>query len=1071
MSESGRGSSGSPGRQMNLRKAFLIVSLALTGMLTLIGSVTFGALAAFNEATAAAQHRQNSMALMVGVQQEVSLLGRLVISYVITSNPRFLIYYYDILAIREGAKPRPDNLSASYWEQIIAGTQPYTAPTTGEVLPLEERTRQLGFDPGEQAVVRKIYQITEQMKQTEQVAFAATQGLYDPVAGEFVSETAPQRKFAGDLLHQAAYLKLRADLALAVEELSSLVDRRTANNLGRASRRLEEWIFSALALLLGTGVVLLVSYRYLQRHLLAPLTSLHRTATALAGKSFGERAGDVRGVEEVQALATTLDGMADAIEAELKQREVAQQALVEATTKAEVATEAKSIFLANMSHEIRTPMNAILGMAYLALKSGLPPRQHDYVTKIHSAARALLGILNDILDFSKIEAGKVVLEATPFELEPVVQHALFMVQQRAEAKRVELMLDFRPCRHALVGDPLRLGQVLINLLTNAVKFTESGHVRLGIREVTSDVALATLAFRIEDTGIGMTPEQVARLFQEFTQGDGSTTRKYGGTGLGLSISKHLVEAMGGEIGVESEVGRGSAFHFTVRLPVAAGAGVVEEGVGMACSRALVVDDYPPACSCMAEMLRITGCPHVDQATDGESALVKLLAAAERKTPYDLLLLDWDMPGLSGAALIAAAQARGVALPAKTIVMSAADTALLRAEIDCPGISELLPKPLMPGMLRRICATREASGALLAPDSSARYSHVLNGMRILLVEDNEINQQVAREILCGWGATVDVAADGRAALSQLFSGLPDGYAVVLLDLEMPVLDGRETVRRLRADDRFRSLPVIAMTAHTLGHELQQVLALGFNGYIAKPFEPEELLTLLHPYLPANAPVALPTQPATLPAAVVPGGGAALAAALAAIEEIDSVLLLRRFSGRTAFLVKALRRFAEEAGRFPDRLRDAMALGDHETAHRHAHSFKGLAGTFAMTSLQNAVQALEKAISGGHDELSADIAALEHRLQPLLDQLASLPENQHAGASGFDTAELSRVLGLLRQQLSDGDGEAEELWRANKARLGSLYTPLQLAAIERAISHWNVDEALAALAVTTQHEEDH
>ncbi|MBI2276762.1 MAG: response regulator [Dechloromonas sp.] len=1068
MSESARGPSGSPGRQMNLRKAFLIVSLALTGMLTLIGGVTFGALAAFNEAAAAAQHRQDSMALMVGVHQEVGLLGRLVSSYVITSNPRFLIYYYDILAIREGAKPRPDNLSVSYWEQVIAGTRSYTAPTSGEVLPLEERTRQLGFDPGEQAVVRRIYQITERMKQTEQVAFAATQGLYDPLAGEFVSEAAPQRKFAGALLHQADYLKLRADLALAVEELSSLVDQRTANNLGRASRRLQDWIFSALALLLGAGVVLLFSYRYLQKHLLDPLTSLHRTATALAGKSFGERAGDVRGVEEVQALATTLDGMADAVEGELKQREVAQQALVEATAKAEVATEAKSIFLANMSHEIRTPMNAILGMAYLALKSGLPPRQHEYVAKIHSAARALLGILNDILDFSKIEAGKVALEATPFELEPVVQNALFMVQQRAEAKRVELILDFRPCQQALVGDPLRLGQVLINLLTNAVKFTESGHVRLGIREIACDAAMATLNFRIEDTGIGMTPEQVARLFQEFTQGDGSTTRKYGGTGLGLSISKHLVEAMGGEIGVESAPGRGSVFHFTVRLPVAAGTGMVEAELGLACRRALVVDDYPLACASMAEMLRMAGCPDVDQATDGESAVTKLLAAAERNTPYDLLLLDWDMPGLSGAALIAAAEARGVALPATTLVMSAADTALLQAEINCPGISELLPKPLMPGVLRRICTARDGGGVTLAQDSDARDSRVLSGMRILLVEDNEINQQVAREILCGWGATVDVAAEGRAALRQLFSGRPDSYAVVLMDLEMPVLDGRATVRRLRADSRFSSLPIIAMTAHTLGHELQQVLALGFNGYITKPFEPEELLALLRPYLPGAVPVA---SPAPLPAAVGPAGEAAVATALAAIEEIDTGLLLRRFSGRTAFLVKALGRFAEEARCFPGKLRDALALGDRETAHRHAHSFKGLAGTFAMSSLQNAALALENAIAEGRGELAAEIAALERRLQPLLEQLASLPESPPAGASAVDSAELSQVLGLLRQQLSDGDGEAEELWRANKARLGSLYTPLQLAAIERAISHWNVDEALAALAITTPCEEVH
>lgn len=1059
---------------MNLRKAFLIVSLALTSMLTLIGGVTFAALSSFNEASAATRHRQNSMALMSEVHHEVGLLGRLVSSYVSTANPRFLIYYYDILAIREGSKPRPSDLSASYWEQVIAGTRTYVAPTTGEVLPLVDRTGQLGFNESEQAVVRRIYQITEQMKQIEQIAFAATQGLYDPVNEEFVSENEPQREFAEALLHRAPYLKLRADLALAVEELSSLVDQRTASNLERASSRLQDWIFSALVLLLGTGVILIFSYRYLQKYLLDPLTVLHKTAQALAGKSFSERVGDVHGVEEVQSLATTMDGMAVAIEAELKQREVAQQALREARAKAEVATEAKSIFLANMSHEIRTPMNAILGMAYLAIKSGLPPRQHEYVTKIHSAARSLLGILNDILDFSKIEAGKVALEATPFELEPVVQNALFMVQQRAEGKHIELILDYPLPGNfpALVGDPLRLGQILINLLTNAVKFTETGHVRLAVRETACDASSSSLTFSIEDTGIGMSAEQVARLFQEFTQADGSTTRKYGGTGLGLSISKRLVEAMGGEIGVESVVDRGSVFHFTLPLPIAPGSRKQVRDQPILCQRALVVDDYPPAAASMAGMLRSMGCAQVEQSSGGEDALLRLVAASEAGESYDLLLLDWDMPGFPGSAVIQALQARHIELPARTVIVSAADAALLRAEVMYPGGSELAQKPLMPSILRRICMAESNTEVLLAPESKQQQFGVLNGMRILLVEDNEINQQVAREILSGWGAVVDVAAHGRAALNLLFSLAPDSYAVVLMDLEMPVMDGREAVRRLRADNRFKTLPIIAMTAHTLGLELQRALAQGIDGYIAKPFEPEELLALLHPYLRQDGQheLALTLPPPTTPQVeVFMSGEGAYVEALNAIAEIDSALLLKRFGGRVPFLAKALRRFADDATLFVGKLKALLLQGDRETAHRQVHSFKGLAGTFAMTALQNPVLALETAITEGSSELAGEIAEVEARLGPLLEKLGQLPECLEQSAPRPGDGELAALLNLLRQQLNDGDGEAEELWRSNKDRLGSLYSPLQLAAIERAINQWNVEEALAALAHPSPREE--
>jgi len=1051
---------------MNLRKAFLIVSLSLTAMLLLIGMVSLNSLSAFNQAIAVAKQRQDSMVLMNEVRHEVDLLGRLVSSYVNTANPRFLIYYYDILAIREGSKPRPERLPAAYWEQVIAGAKGYVTAHGGQLLPLVERTSQLGFELSELALVRQIHQITEQMKQTEQIAFAATQGLYDPEKREFVSEAEPQREFASQLLHQPPYLRLRADLAVTVEALSAMVDERTSKNLVSVAQSLRDWIISGILLLLGTCAVLVVSYRYLQKHLLHPLSMLHRTARALSAKSYGERVGDVHGVAEVQALAITIDSMAAAIEADLEQREVAERALRQARAKAEVATEAKSIFLANMSHEIRTPMNAILGMAYLAMKSGLPPRQHDYVAKIHAAARSLLGILNDILDFSKIEAGKVMLEAAPFDFEAVVQNALFMVQQRVESKPIELILDYRLPQNfpPLIGDQLRIGQILINLLSNAVKFTEAGYVRFEVSEVAVDAASSTLVCRVEDTGIGMTAAQIDCLFQEFTQADGSTTRKYGGTGLGLSISKRLAQAMGGKIMVESAVDRGSRFDFIVQLPTAQRTALAVDGGPVACQRALVVDDYPAALESMVAILRQMGCQQVDGAESGAAALVQLQAAHESGQPYDLLLLDWMMPGMSGGEVVETMRQRGLPLPVKTIIVSAADISLLRAEVKQPGIYEVIQKPLMPNVLRRICADDADQKVSQPPGPAIHHAGLLSGMQILLVEDNEINQQVACEILQGWGASVDLAANGQVALNLLLAKDPGCYAVVLMDLEMPTMNGHEATRRLRADNRFKDLPIIAMTAHAAGPELNKAVEEGMNGHIAKPFEPDELLAKLRPYLRQTLPPPLPREAPERSFAETQ-----YFESLSALAEVDGSLLLRRFNGRIPSLARSMGRFVEESRGFVSKLKLALGQGDLETARRQVHTFKGLAGTFAMTSLQRAASDLEAAIRSGLVEPNRELAAVEMLLEPLLDKLAGLRLEEHVGHLSLAASEPVAVLAKLRHYLSEGDGEAEVLWNNHRASLAGLYTPLQLARIERAISQWNFEEALVALVKTSETED--
>ena len=649
----------------------------------------------------------------------------------------------------------------------------------------------------------------------------------------------------------------------------------------------------------------------------------------------------------------------------------------------------------------------------------------------------------------------------PFDLEQVVQNALFMVQQKAEGKRIELIVDFDPSKslHHLVGDPLRLGQILINLLSNAVKFTETGHVRLSVRQQESDQEATNIAFRVEDSGIGMTPEQVGRLFQEFSQADGATTRKYGGTGLGLAISKRLLAAMGSEILVESEIDQGSVFHFSLRVPLAPGfAETPDDKPQIACQRGLVVADYPAVRESMAAMLVAMGCQKVDQSPGGEDALLRLTAAAsENGHPYELMLLDWLMPNMSGGELIDALRARGIPLPPKLIVVSSADAVLLRYEANQPEIADVVQKPLLPNVLRRIfdLGGNDYQARL---ESSVPRPGCLQGMPILLVEDNEVNQQVAGEILKGWGANVEIAANGQIALDRLFSQAPDRFSLVLMDIEMPVMDGREATRRLRNDERFRDLPIIAMTAHVAGHGMKDGLAMGVSGYIAKPFEPDELLAMVQPYWRA------PEGPAFSPAELAQEneGEQAFIAAVDSVLEIDSVVLLRRFAGRLPFLAHTLRQFIGDCQNWSERLSETLASGDLETARRQVHTLKGLAGTFAMKRLQAALYHLENAIRSGVVEPFGEIAEVDVQLLPLLAGLERLPARLSEPDADGDDRPIDVVLARLNSLLLEGDGEVEEVWRLNKGRMAGFYSPRQIAGIDHAIVQWNFDEALVILA---------
>jgi len=727
------------------------------------------------------------------------------------------------------------------------------------------------------------------------------------------------------------------------------------------------------------------------------------------------------GIEDMARMLEQSKAELDATIEELRRSETEVRRKGEA---AEAATRAKSAFLANMSHEIRTPLNAILGLSHLALGTDLNGRQRGYLRKIEGSGRVLLALVNDVLDFSKIEAGRLELESEPFHPRDVVESISDMFSASVSGKPIEFVTFVAPeVPSTVVGDPMRLGQVLINLVSNAVKFTEKGEivVRISAQEVTPDHV--RLGFSVKDTGIGIEPAAAGQLFKAFTQADGSTTRKYGGTGLGLAISKSLVELMGGAIGLESAPGTGSTFSFSAvfgQVSETDDSAMPDYSAALSGKRALIVEDHDVSRQMLVEYLLGFGI-QCGTAETAEEALDKLADGLE--TPVDLVLMDWRLPGMDGieATVRMRRDARLRAVPVLLVTAHGTEDVWRRAMEA--GVAAFLVKPIKQSSLFNTLVDalsgaprreKEASAELIKNSTSAKR---LAGSKVLLVEDNSINQQVATELLQRVGVTVEVACNGVEALNRL---VESEYDAVLMDVQMPLLDGLSATRALRAGQwapagdaqpivippARQRVPVIAMTAHSIKGDREKCLAAGMDDYVKKPIDVAELYRTLARYLPdrssSGSAVSPPKHRPSMAAKASAPPQSLSPQRLADAPEpprlpeqlpgLDVQRGLARVGGDAKLYLKLLAQFDRDQGSSAGRIQTEIAAQDWEGATRTAHTLKGLAATLGMELLSKAAAEVEEALRQRREAaLPSLLAHLSRELYPALASLRTLLES--------------------------------------------------------------------------------